>query len=46
VYRRENIAEIERAVELGLGRYFEEMEELDRRQDHEGYRSGRRKWSN
>jgi transposase len=30
------IAEIERAVERGLGRYFEEMEELDRRQDHEG----------
>jgi transposase len=36
VYRREKIAEIERAVERGLGRYFEEMEELDRRQDHEG----------
>ena len=36
VYRREKIGEIERAVERGLGRYFEEMEELDRRQDHEG----------
>jgi transposase len=36
VYRREKLEEIERAVEKGLERYFEEMEELDRRQDCEG----------
>jgi len=36
VYRREKLEEIERAVEQGLERYFEEMEELDRRQDNEG----------
>jgi transposase len=43
VYRRENLAEIERAVEKGLERYFEEMEELDRRQDHEGIQIRREK---
>jgi transposase len=36
IYRREKLEEIERAVEQGLERYFEEMEELDRRQDCEG----------
>ena len=36
VYRREKLAEIERAVAQGLERYFKEMEELDRRQDCEG----------
>jgi transposase len=36
VYRREKLEEIERVVEQGLERYFEEMEELDRRQDNEG----------
>ena len=36
VYHREKIAEIERAVERGLEHYFEQMEELDRCQDHEG----------
>lgn len=43
VYRRENLAEIERAVEKGLERYFAEMEELDRRQDHEGIQIRREK---
>jgi len=43
VYRRENLAEIERAVEKGLERYFEEMEGLDRRQDHEGIQIRREK---
>ena len=36
VYRREKLAEIERAVAQGLERPFKEMVELDRRQDHEG----------
>lgn len=36
VYRRERLEEIERVVEQGLERYFEEMEEVDRRQDNEG----------
>ena len=43
VYRREKLAEIEWAVEKGLERYFEEMEELDRRQDHEGIQIRREK---
>jgi transposase len=43
MYRRENLAKIERAVEKGLERYFEEMEELDRRQDHEGIQIRREK---
>lgn len=38
VYRREKLEEIERVVEQGLERYFEEIEELDRRQDKEGIR--------
>lgn len=38
VYRREKLEEIERVVKQGLERYFEEMEELDRRQDNEGIR--------
>ena len=38
IYRREEIGEIERAVEQGLQRYFEEMDELDRRQDQDGIR--------
>jgi len=36
VYRRDKLSEIERAVGQGLARYFEETEELDRRQDLEG----------
>jgi hypothetical protein len=36
VYRREKLAEIERAVAQGLERYFKEMEELDRWQNCEG----------
>ena len=36
IYRREKLEEIERSIEQGLERYFEEMEELDRRQDCEG----------
>jgi transposase len=36
VYRRDKLSEIERAVGQGLERYFEEMEELGRRQDQEG----------
>jgi transposase len=46
IYRREKLEEIERAIEQGLERYFEEMEELDVGKTVRGYRFERRKLSN